>query len=349
MRAGTYGDPLTVKDALTSSNVTIPSKSAFTTHKTLGHYKAPAGKNTTQLRILQANSDVFSKLVATSPCNRTDSWFFYSAIYLKSIGYVLPNCFFAERELTKVQSSALRAFLAKCGFNRNTARAIVFAPIRFGGCGFFPLFLIQGEGQILQFLTHWRTNTTAGNLLRIAVSWVQLHLGISWFFLANTTTPLPHMPGRWLKSLRHFLSRIDGTLEVDNFFLPPTQRANDVYIMDMILSSNQFDPKEICTLNYCRMHLQAVTVGDLCLADGVSLDPAMLAGTPDSTSSKSKWIHINQARPSAPCWRLWRQACAMWSYNSKLHFPLGPWTQPGDQLRRSWPYYYDCANGELYV
>jgi hypothetical protein len=80
MRAGTYGTPLLVQDALTSDPVTIPAKSAYQTHKTLGHHKAPAGKNTTQLRILKANSDVFSKLVATSPCNRTDSWFFYSAI-----------------------------------------------------------------------------------------------------------------------------------------------------------------------------------------------------------------------------------------------------------------------------
>jgi hypothetical protein len=165
MRAGTYGTPLLVQDALTSDPVTIPAKSTYQTHKTLRHHKAPAGKNTTQLRILKANSDVFSKLVATSPCNRTDLWFFYLAIYLKSIGYVLPNCFYEERELTKVQQLALRAFLAKCGFNRNTHHSIVFAPIRFGGCGFFALYLIQGEGQILQFLTHWRTVTTAGNLL----------------------------------------------------------------------------------------------------------------------------------------------------------------------------------------
>jgi hypothetical protein len=129
--------------------VTIPAKSAYETHKTLGHHKAPTGKNLTQLRIHQANSNIFSKLVATSSCNRTNAWFFYSAIYLKSIGYVLPNCFYDEQELLKVQKSALRAFLAKCGYNRNTQRTIVFAPIRFGGCGSFPLLLIQGEEQIV--------------------------------------------------------------------------------------------------------------------------------------------------------------------------------------------------------
>jgi hypothetical protein len=47
MQAGTYGSPLTVQDALTASRVTIPDKSVFQTHKTLGHHKAPAGKNST--------------------------------------------------------------------------------------------------------------------------------------------------------------------------------------------------------------------------------------------------------------------------------------------------------------
>jgi hypothetical protein len=208
MRAGTYGDPLQVHDARTGTNVTIPAKSAFASHKTLGHHKAPAGHNRTQLRVLQEKSDHYGRLVSTSSCDRTDSWYFYTAIYLLSIGYVLPNCFFEEKDLHKVQQSALRAFLAKNGYNRNTNRIIVFAPIRFGGCGFLHLYLLQGEGQILQFLTHWRTSTTVGDLLRVAVAWVQLHLGTSWFFLSDTTTPLPHFPGRWLKSLCQFLSRI---------------------------------------------------------------------------------------------------------------------------------------------
>ena len=221
MRGGIYGEPLSVHDASTNSSVNIPAKSAYTPHKTLGHHKAPAGQNTTQLSMLQTKSDTYGRQVATSSCNHRDSRYFYTAVYLPSMGYVLPNCFFEERKLYKVQKHALRAFLAKCGFNRNTKRAIVFAPIRYGGCGFIHLFLLQGEGQILQFLTHWRTDTPAGKLLRIAVSWVQLHLGTSWSFLSDMATPLPHMPGRWLQSLRKFLQRIEGNIEVDDSFRPP--------------------------------------------------------------------------------------------------------------------------------
>ena len=113
MKAGVFGEPLQVHDELTNSMVNIPAKLAYTSHKTLGHHKAPAGTNRKQLQVLCLNSDGFAKLVATSPCNRMDSWYFYTAIYLKSLGYVLPNCFFQPKELNKVQQAALRAFLSK--------------------------------------------------------------------------------------------------------------------------------------------------------------------------------------------------------------------------------------------
>jgi hypothetical protein len=348
MRAGIYGDPLLVHDALLDTKVTIPAKSVHSPHKTLGHHKAPAGANSTQRIVLHRNSDIYAKLVATSPLDRTDSWFFYTAIYLTSMGYVLPNCFFPETVLKKLQNSALRAFLAKCGYNRNTHRCIVFAPIRYGGGGFISLYLLQGEGQILTFLKHWRTDTDAGNLLRIALSWAQLHVGTSVCFLTDTTTPLPHLPGRWLRSLRQFLARIDGSIELDHYFLPPIQRDRDVYIMDMILQSASFTPKEILRLNYCRLYLQAVTVSDLCMADGITMDPTMLSGRPGPDSSTSSWVHITQARPNEASWRLWRKACALWSLNNSLYHPLGAW-KPGSQLRRQWPCYYDDSDGAIYL
>jgi hypothetical protein len=30
-----------------------------------------------------------------------DSWFFYTTIYLKTLGHVLPNCFFGENNFRK--------------------------------------------------------------------------------------------------------------------------------------------------------------------------------------------------------------------------------------------------------
>ncbi len=80
------------------------------------------------------------------------------------------------------------------------------------------------------------------------------------------------MPGRWLKLLRLFLSHIDGSLELDTSFIPPKQPAGDSYLMDLVLQSAAYSDLEIQRINYCRMYLNAITVSDLCLADGATLD-----------------------------------------------------------------------------
>jgi hypothetical protein len=157
------------------------------------------------------------------------------------------------------------------------------------------------------------------------------------------------MPGRWLKLLQAFLSYIDGSLELDTFFLLPTQRQRDVYIMDTVLHAGTFSASEIRQINHCRMHLQAVTLSDLCLADGSSLDQSMLSGVPSSTSSTTQWIQINQAKPHEASWKLWRKVCTIWSPDICLREPLGDWLYPASSLRCQWPAYYDHTSGDLYI
>jgi hypothetical protein len=104
--------------------------------------------------------------VSSSPLHVTGSHTFYNAISLKSIGFVLPNSYFTEATLTTIQSNAICSFIPKCGYNRNTtSQAIIFGPSHLAGGGFLPLFLLQGKGQVLQFLKFWRTDTPMSRFL----------------------------------------------------------------------------------------------------------------------------------------------------------------------------------------
>jgi hypothetical protein len=67
--------------------------------------------------------------------------------------------------------------------------------------------------------------------------------------------------------------------------------------MDQVLQSGSFEHTEIVIMNYCRLYLQVIMVSNLCLADGISMDLAMLKGKPSNQSSRSQWIHVNQAQP----------------------------------------------------
>ena len=86
--------------------------------------------------------------------------------------------------------------IAKCGYNRNTKRAIIYGPLEYGGANFRRLYDQQGIGQVQLFLRHWRNKTTAGRLLRCAVAWAQYCVGTSLPLMENVYDNLPHLESK---------------------------------------------------------------------------------------------------------------------------------------------------------
>eukprot|EP00957_Ditylum_brightwellii_P031467 2386043-Ditylum_brightwellii.AAC.1 len=131
------------------------------------------------------------------------------------------------------------------------------------------------------------------------------------------------MEAQWIPSLHKYLQLIDGSIEVDNAYIPFLQQEHDDYIMDLLLESGQFTDNQICTLNYCRLHLQATTLVDLTLGDGSTIDPQFLMGQQLVASSKTKYIKINQGCPSKNAWGMWQKANKIWSSCGMLKKLLG--------------------------
>ena len=115
------GPPLQLKDSNTATSLHVASKSAYMTHKTLGHFKAPAGTSKTHLTMLTKKTALLSRQLATSPATRAQALLFYWAIYLATIRYSLPQCFFAPKALHKAQSKSIPLILAKSGYMRTTS------------------------------------------------------------------------------------------------------------------------------------------------------------------------------------------------------------------------------------
>jgi hypothetical protein len=128
------GPTLTIQSPNTEP-VDIPSKSVFNTHKTLGHYKAPAGQGTTQIRKLYDKQSTLSQWLASSPATTTQASSFYHTIYLPSI-YVLPQSFFSEKALDDAEKKSMPSIFKKNGYNRNTHRSLLYGPTDYVGGGF---------------------------------------------------------------------------------------------------------------------------------------------------------------------------------------------------------------------
>ncbi|KAI2493074.1 hypothetical protein MHU86_21458 [Fragilaria crotonensis] len=315
-----------VSDVITGESYELQYLAPYEAHKTLDHYKEPSGIQTTQYRKLWEKSNALTSFLWSNHITREEAWIFYFSTYLPSVSYPLANSHFTESQLTKLQKRAMNILFAKCGFNRNTKREVLFGPLDLGGADFRRLYDQQGIGQIITYLRHWRTRTLVGDLLRMVLEWCNYVAVLSVSILENTSCKLPHLESKWIASLRDYLHSVGASIQVDADGIPPLEQENDDYVMERVVRSRQFKASEIRKINYCRLYLQAVMLSDLATVTGDVLDDTKLSGNPSLQSSRSRWNGVHQEKPSPLEWRLWRKANRLWSQPSgRLDVPLGRW------------------------
>jgi hypothetical protein len=71
---GQIGPSLVLTSSQDGSPVHIPQKSAFAPHKTLGHWKAPAGNGSKQLQVLRKKSQAMASQLLVSPIQNYEAW-----------------------------------------------------------------------------------------------------------------------------------------------------------------------------------------------------------------------------------------------------------------------------------
>ncbi|KAI2491614.1 hypothetical protein MHU86_22931 [Fragilaria crotonensis] len=174
-----------VTDPITNVTHSVKLLSPYQAHKTLGHHKDPAGTQQAQFRELKAKSDEITKFMWSYPLSRSEAWTYYYACYLPSVMYPLAASSMTKHQVHSVQRKALSILVARCGYNRNTKREILFGPASLGGATFRDLYVEQGIAQISSFIHHWRQYTTIGKMLRITVAWIQVSVGVSYSILEN--------------------------------------------------------------------------------------------------------------------------------------------------------------------
>ena len=145
-----------------------------------------------------------------------ETWTYYYAYYLPSVGYAVACSSLTYAQLDRVQQKAMHIIITKCRYNRYTKRKIIYGPLEFGGANFCHLYLQQGVGLVTSFLQNWRNNSVTGRRLRCALSWTQMTAETSQSILIDVHSALPHLVSKWLASLRTFLSKIEATIELES-------------------------------------------------------------------------------------------------------------------------------------
>jgi hypothetical protein len=178
-------------------------------------------------------------------------------------------------------------------------------------------------------------------LLKINLDWIQECSGMSYPIFENTITPLPHLEGQWLPTLRDTLAAIDGKLIVDDLYIPQKQREGDEYIMDLVVKSKAFKPPELRGINYYRYFLGNVTtVSDISNAGGTRLVYGVYKGEVTPHLSRPKGLIPHQEKPGPTALAAWRKFLKIITFGPSgiLRKPLGSWIVNNREARRRWPY-----------
>eukprot|EP00957_Ditylum_brightwellii_P051070 3871890-Ditylum_brightwellii.AAC.1 len=72
---------------------------------------------------------------------------YYNSCYIKSVGYVLGQCYFTQAELEEIETDAIRVLTSQMGYNKNIAKVIQDGHESIAGISITQLIDVQGSEQ----------------------------------------------------------------------------------------------------------------------------------------------------------------------------------------------------------
>ena len=314
------------------NDVEIKAKNIFQTRTNLGHDKAPGstGKIQTEKQIRKGSK--LADAIGKCGCTRSESRMLYESVWKPAIEYVIPQSFLSDKQLISIEKASMPQIYAKCGFNRNTARAVLAGPIELGGGGFTPLKVTAGAGYVTHFLKNWRTITEdIGKHTRIVYAWTAYQAGVTFPLFEDTKTEIQYVKGKVIPATRRFLSEIDSKIHLDNTFIRPKLRSNDVSIMDRAITMELTDI-QLERINCVRMFLGIMYLSEICTISGRYIRKGIFNNTHKTKVYNVTMLKPKQKAPNNRSWRLWKRVLQTFTINTitnnsrKLITPLAEWT-----------------------
>jgi hypothetical protein len=305
--------------------------------RTLGIYLSPSGSQTKQVQILRQHSNHYFTAITASTLSSEEAYCSYMQYLYPKIIYPLPCSSLTQQQCRHIQAPALAALLPKMHLNRHTSHAIIFGELRYGGLNIPDLYTDQGYGQLKLLIGHLKLKDEIGDLILIAISHLQLHIGSGSPFFS---LPYPHysrwIENNWLASIWKHAHQIHITVDVEKHWIPHLTREHDIFLMELFQLHN-FSSTQLRHLNHCRLFLQVLTLSDITSADGKHI----LSSAKNGMLALERPSMLHWPRQESPpdfAWDLWRLVLSHVSTQSKLNRQLGAWLSTPHQY---WQWYID--------
>ena len=110
--------------------------------------------------------------------------------------------FLSKKQLLSIERKTLPRIKAMCGFNRNTSKAILEAPIELSGGGFTPFHVTANASSVMHFIRNWRTKKEdLGKIIRCTYARAQYNAGVSFSLFEQPDIKFLHLCGTVVNSI----------------------------------------------------------------------------------------------------------------------------------------------------
>jgi hypothetical protein len=163
--------------------------------------------------------------------------------------------------------------------------------------------------------------------MRFNLNWLQINTGTSIPIL-KSDQDLNYVDMNWFLSIKDFLNRINGTIQLKHLWTPTIHRNGDIILMDEV-SRLDISPGKKKLFNAWRIFFQINTLSEMTNSQGTHIKEKFLNKYGIITyipSSLLKWP--NQELPAQKYFNIWLsilRALTGMSKDGKLKTKLGSW------------------------
>ncbi len=209
--------------------------------RTLGIYVTPNGSQHTQFTILCQYAIEYASCVSTSKMTSDEAFCSYMMHLHPKLIYPLACSSLMQVQCRSIQAPAMAALLPKMHLNRHTPHAVLYGERRYGGLNFPDLYTDQGFGQLRLLIGHLKLAGDTGNLILVAVSHTQLHIGSChpMFHLKYSSYP-KWIDHTWLTSIWKYLNQLDIQLDIEHAWTPTTSPCQHSKVSDAVTGPADF-------------------------------------------------------------------------------------------------------------
>ena len=186
----------------------------------------------------------------------------YRVCWQPIIKHVDPTLHLSQQ--SKIIKQFRRILLPCIKVNRNFPCAVIPIALAFGGLGMKIMELENGLESISHLISFWDSATTASNLLRVSLEFLQLKAGTTCLVLNKPFSPHSQLSiPKWFSSVQDILDTYQLEITIPSLTIPNPSSDNYIKIIDLSVWLKTFSTQQIKQINAVRLALQACFISDL--------------------------------------------------------------------------------------